>query len=109
VSFADELGAEFSADPELFADDRFHPSPEGYERVTQVLFPAVLAALDAPQPGDETSAAVMELSQAAIDAAEEAGTHLEAGGRGPRGPWALIRRVRRQPVPEVEELEAEPR
>ena len=46
VSFADELGPEFDADPGLFDDDGFHPGPEGYERVTQVLFPAVLAALD---------------------------------------------------------------
>ena len=103
VSFADELGDEFAADPDLFAEDRFHPGPEGYERVTQVLFPAVLAALDSERPGDETSASVVELSEAAADAAQEAGTHLMAGGRGPRGPWALMRRVRRQPVPEVDE------
>lgn len=107
VSFADELGEEFSEDPDLFAEDRFHPGPEGYERVTQVLFPAVLAALDSPRPGDETSASVMELAEAAVDAAEEAGTHLTAGGRGPRGPWALIRRVRRRPVPEVESPEVD--
>lgn len=103
VSFADELGPEFARDPDLFAEDRFHPGPEGYERVTQVLFPAVLAALDSPRPEDETTVSVMELSEAAVDAAQEAGTHLAAGGRGPRGPWALIRRVRRRPVPEVEE------
>ena len=36
------------------------------------------------------------------------GTHLQAGGRGPRGPWALIRRVRRRPMPEVEESVAGP-
>ena len=66
-------------------------------------FPAVLAALDSERPGDETSASVVELSEAAADAAQEAGTHLMAGGRGPRGPWALMRRVRRQPVPEVDE------
>jgi lysophospholipase L1-like esterase len=30
VSFADELGQEFAQDPALFADDRFHPGPEGY-------------------------------------------------------------------------------
>ncbi len=102
VSFADELGDEFASDPDLFAEDRFHPGPEGYERVTQVLFPAVLAALDSARPGDETSVSVVELSEAAADAAQEAGTHLAAGGRGPRGPWALMRRVRRHPVPEVE-------
>jgi lysophospholipase L1-like esterase len=106
VSFADELGAEFAADPELFADDRFHPGPEGYERVTQVLFPAVLVALDAAGPDDETSADVVELSAAAVDAADEAGTHLVADGRGPRGPWALMRRVRRRPVPHVEQPES---
>ncbi len=105
VSFADELGEEFAADPDLFDDDRFHPGPPGYERVTQVLFPAVLAALDSEEPGMETTGEVMDLAQAAVDAAEEAGTHLSAGGRGPRGPWALIRRVRRAPLPEVEQVQ----
>ena len=105
VSFADELGEEFAADPDLFDDDRFHPGPPGYERVTQVLFPAVLAALDSEEPGMETTGDVMDLAQAAVDAAEEAGTHLSAGGRGPRGPWALIRRVRRAPLPEVEQVQ----
>jgi len=104
VSFADELGPEFSADPDLFDEDRFHPGPEGYERVTQVLFPAVLAALDAERPGDETSGEIMELAQAAVDAAAQGGTHLTAQGRGPRGPWALIRKVRRRPVPDVEQV-----
>jgi lysophospholipase L1-like esterase len=106
VSFADELGGEFAADPGLFDDDGFHPGPEGYERVTQVLFPAVLAALDSEGPEDETSGEIMELALAAVDAADEAGTHLSAGGRGPRGPWALMRRVRRRPVPEVEQVDA---
>ncbi len=106
VSFADELGEEFAADPDLFDEDRFHPGPEGYERVTQVLFPAVLAALDSEGPEDESSGEIMDLARAAVDAAEEGGTHLSAQGRGPRGPWALIRRVRRRPVPEVEQVEA---
>ncbi len=106
VSFADELGPVFTADPGLFAEDRFHPGPEGYERVTQVLFPAVLAALDSAGPDDESTAAVVELSEAAVEAAEEAGTHLAAAGTGPRGPWALVRRVRRRPVAEVGKVEA---
>jgi lysophospholipase L1-like esterase len=101
VSLADELGPEFEADRALFDDDRFHPGPEGYERVAQVLFPAVLAALDSERPGDETSGEIMELADAAVDAAAEGGTHLSAQGRGPRGPWALIRKVRRRPVAEV--------
>ena len=104
VSLSDELGPEFEADRALFDDDRFHPGPEGYERVTQVLFPAVLAALDSERPGDETSGEIMELAAAAVDAAAEGGTHLSPEGRGPRGPWALIRRVRPRPVPEVEQV-----
>lgn len=107
VSLADELGEEFDADPDLFDEDRFHPGPEGYERVTQVLFPAVLAALDSQRPGDETSGEIMDLSQAAVDAAAEGGTHLSAQGRGPRGPWALIRKVRRRPVPHVEQVDSD--
>lgn len=102
VSLADELGREFAADPSLFDDDRFHPGPDGYERITQVLFPAVLSALDEERPEDQTSGEIMLLAEAAVDASDAAGTHLSAGGRGPRGPWALIRRVRRQPVPTVE-------
>ncbi len=105
VSLADELGPEFEADRGLFDDDRFHPGPQGYERVTQVLFPAVLAALDSERPGDETTGEIMELALAAVDAADEGGTHLSAQGRGPRGPWALIRKVRRRPVPEVGTVE----
>jgi len=104
VSLADELGPEFAADPDLFDDDRFHPGPEGYERVTQVMFPAVLAALDSERPGDETSGEIMDLAVAAVDAAEQGGMHLSAQGRGPRGPWALIRKVRRRPVPDVEQV-----
>lgn len=108
VSFADELAEEFDALPELFAEDRFHPSPQGYERVTQVLFPAVLAALDSPRPGDESATAEVELAVAAVEASEAAGTHLVAGGRGARGPRALMRKVRRRPVPRVEEPEVGP-
>lgn len=105
VSLADELSSEFASDPDLFDEDRFHPGPEGYERVTQVLFPAVLVALDEGRPEDETAGEIMLLADAAIDASDAAGTHLSASGRGPRGPWALIRRVRRHPIPEVEEPE----
>ncbi|HQR80133.1 MAG TPA: SGNH/GDSL hydrolase family protein [Actinomycetota bacterium] len=108
VSFVDELGEEFDADPDLFAQDRFHPGPEGYERVTQVLFPAVLAALDSTRPGDESVAAEMELASAAVEASQAAGTHLMAGERGPRGPRALMRRVRRRPVPQQIESEVGP-
>lgn len=106
VSFADELGEEFAADPDLFDDDRFHPGPEGYERVTQVLFPAVLAALDSADPEAETPGELMELAQAAVEAADVAGTHLSASGPGPRGAWALLRRVHRRPLPDVQQVQA---
>lgn len=105
VSLADELGEEFARNPDLFADDQFHPGPAGYERVTQVLFPAVLAALDEAQSGDSTSPHVMELAAAAVSAADAGGTHIEPGGRGPRGRWAVIRRVIRRPLPPVVEPE----
>ena len=88
VSLADELGR--SSALIRTCSPRTGSTP--VRRVTSVsprsCSPAVLAALDTPQPGDETSAEVMELAEAAVDAAQEAGTHLQAGGRGPRGPWA---------------------
>jgi lysophospholipase L1-like esterase len=39
-----DLDAAFSADPALFAGDRFHPSSAGYARIAAALAPTVLAA-----------------------------------------------------------------
>jgi lysophospholipase L1-like esterase len=39
-----DLDAAFSADPALFARDRFHPSSGGYARIAAALAPTVLAA-----------------------------------------------------------------
>jgi lysophospholipase L1-like esterase len=45
VSLGDTLGPEFEARPaDLFGADRFHPSPEGYAALAEVLTPAVLSA-----------------------------------------------------------------
>ncbi len=44
VSLGDLLTPEFSTRPELFAADRFHPSPTGYEALAEVMTPAVLSA-----------------------------------------------------------------
>src|SRR5690606_26796976 len=46
VSLADMLGTEFATKPtELFAADRFHPSPAGYARAAAALLPSVVDAL----------------------------------------------------------------
>jgi lysophospholipase L1-like esterase len=45
VALGDLLGPEFTARPDvMFAADRFHPSPAGYEAAAQALLPEVLAA-----------------------------------------------------------------
>ena len=47
AAFADigpVIGAAFSADPQLFSADRFHPSSAGYARIVEALAPAVIAA-----------------------------------------------------------------
>lgn len=44
AEIAEEVGAAFSADPSLFAGDRFHPSSAGYARIAAALAPTVLAA-----------------------------------------------------------------
>jgi len=46
VSLATVVGPFFAAQPDtMFAEDRFHPSPEGYRRTAKALLPSVLAAL----------------------------------------------------------------
>jgi lysophospholipase L1-like esterase len=47
VAFADigpAVGAAFSADPQMFSADRFHPSSAGYARIAEALAPTVVAA-----------------------------------------------------------------
>lgn len=113
VSLADILGEQSAADRGLlFSADRFHPSAAGYARMAAALLPSVcVAAGCAPQAGAEPEplagapAGAEPVSQAAVQAADDAGTEVTAtqvagADRGPRGRWVLVRR-RRTPAPEV--------
>ncbi|MET0740237.1 MAG: SGNH/GDSL hydrolase family protein [Candidatus Nanopelagicales bacterium] len=110
VSLGDILGPEFSKSPnELFSSDRFHPSAFGYRRCAEVLLPSVCASLgyalpEEEQPDIRRGEAVLPVSVAAAEAADQAGTEVAAVDvagqhRGPRGRWAALRhRRRREPV-----------
>ena len=114
VSLGDLIGPQFLADPaRMFGADRFHPSADGYATATAALLPTVVRAAErllAPagtgEPGaDRPSLArgegVRSLAQAAVEAAERAGTEVSAArvaGRshGPAGRWAQLRHRVRQ-------------
>jgi lysophospholipase L1-like esterase len=111
VSLGDLLGAEFRRVPhEMFSVDRFHPSSAGYAAAAAALLPSVCAAVGLwPDGGAERAPdrrrgeGFGPVTQAAVAAAADAGTEVEAaevGGqsRGPRGRWAVLRRRRREPL-----------
>lgn len=120
VSLGDLLGAEFAASPkELFSADRFHPSAAGYARAAAVILPSVAASLGFwPDADDEVPAGaragdrVDDIAHAAVQAVDEAGTEVsgtavDGAQRGPRGRWALLRRLRRATVPAAEVVDAD--
>jgi lysophospholipase L1-like esterase len=98
VSLGDLLGPKFAADPlRMFSSDRFHPSAEGYAAAAASILPTTLAALGA---ADEqwliAGEGVRSLRQAAVEAANTAGTEVSAArvagrDRGPAGRWAQLR------------------
>jgi lysophospholipase L1-like esterase len=111
VSLGDLLGPEFRRVPhEMFSVDRFHPSSAGYAAAAAALLPSVCAAVGLwPDGGAERAPdrrrgeGFGPVTQAAVAAAADAGTEVEAaevGGqsRGPRGRWAVLRRRRREPL-----------
>ena len=103
VSLGDLLGPEFSASPrEMFSADRFHPSAEGYSAAAAAVLPSVAASLGLwdpveDVPSTERGEAVLPLPDAAVEAADHAGTEVsgsELAGRdrGIWGRWAQLRR-----------------
>jgi lysophospholipase L1-like esterase len=107
VSLGDLLGPEFAAAPgDMFSADRFHPSPAGYARAAAAVLPSVCASLGYwPDGGRERrpdvrqGEGVVPVAQAAVAAADEAGTEVAAtrvagSERGPRGRWAVLLRRR---------------
>ncbi|MCD5352200.1 SGNH/GDSL hydrolase family protein [Kineosporia mesophila] len=106
VSLADLLAGEFrNHRVDMFASDRFHPSPTGYARVADVILPSVAAALGY-LPGERDRVpdyrrgeGIDDIAHAAVRAVDTAGTEvsgIEVSGaeRGPRGRWAAFRRRR---------------
>jgi lysophospholipase L1-like esterase len=102
VSLGDLLGPEFDAAPgEMFSADRFHPSAEGYRAAAAALLPSVAAALgvwDGTEdvPSRARGESVLPLAQAAVEAADAAGTEVSATAlagrdRGTLGRWAQLR------------------
>lgn len=105
VSLGDLLGPEFEAAPDtMFSADRFHPSAAGYARAAAALLPTVCAALglwghdtaDRPpqwRRGEGVEPVSVAAGQAVLDPGTEvSGTAVAGNARGPRGPWALLRR-----------------
>ncbi|MCW2506591.1 MAG: Lysophospholipase [Actinomycetia bacterium] len=102
VSLGDLLGPEFAARPaQMFSADRFHPSAAGYASAAAAMLPSVAAALGLgadtqAAPSIARGEAVLSLPQAAVEAADEAGTEVSATAvngrdRGRRGRWVELR------------------
>jgi lysophospholipase L1-like esterase len=101
VSLGDLLGPEFAESPHLWAADRFHPSPAGYQRVVEALLPSILEVLGVPVPTELLGDSVQDLDVAAAVAAASPGLEVEALGGDddtPGGPGRLARLRRRLPL-----------
>jgi lysophospholipase L1-like esterase len=117
VSLGDLLGPEFAAAPErMFSTDRFHPSALGYAAAASALLPTLVAALhEQPeaQPSLSLDEGVRSLAQAAVEAADHAGTEVSGArvaGRdnGPAGRWAQLRHRVRQLTERPHDPQTEP-
>jgi lysophospholipase L1-like esterase len=104
VSLGDLLGPEFHADPgSYFSEDQFHPSSLGYRRCGEVLLPSVCDVLGVRNLEERSQARVTQpqqvlpVAEAAVAAAERAGTEVSATqvagqDRSREGRWASVRR-----------------
>ena len=113
VSLGDMLGPLFASRDDLFSDDKFHPSAEGYAEAADALLPSVMDALGIYT--DSRTATPLALrrtrpvARAAAKAAahpgtEVAATELHGESVGRRGRWARI--IRRQPPVGTPDLES---
>jgi lysophospholipase L1-like esterase len=94
VSLGDLLGPEFTQSPHLWSADRFHPSPEGYRRIADVLLPALLQSLGVDIPVSvPISDSVQDVQLAARVAAREPGVEVDPlPEQDGTGRLALLRR-----------------
>ena len=116
VSLGDVLGPSFATDRTLFSVDEFHPSAAGYAAAAAVLLRPVADAVGVwPAAADRGRLGlrrdtVRPVAQAAARAASRPGTEVQptevrGSETGPRGPWALLRRLRPSDLPTPEEAE----
>jgi len=103
VTLGSLLTKEFSESDHLWSADRFHPSPEGYRRVTDALLPSLLEGMGVQiQVSVPISSTVQDVKIAAELAAREPGLMVESvpgeQGAAAGGPGRLARVVRRLPV-----------
>jgi lysophospholipase L1-like esterase len=105
VSLGDLVAPTFYASPKvMFSADRFHPSADGYAAAAAVILPTLIAAAGGPseQPSRlHDDEGVRSLAQAAVEAADQAGTEVTAARvagreRGPAGRWVQLRHRVRQ-------------
>jgi len=94
VSLGDLLARDFHELPHLWSADRFHPSPDGYARIVDVLLPSVLESTGVDHPVSvPISDRVQDLAVAADVAAHESGVEVEVlTGDGAPGRLARLRR-----------------
>lgn len=103
VSLGDLLAAEFGTHAHLWSADRFHPSPEGYRRVSDAILPSLLEGMGVEMAVSvPVSSSIQDVEVAAELAAREPGLIVEtvAGAEGVAGagPGRLARVVRRLPL-----------
>ncbi len=79
VSLGDLLARDFQEQPHLWSADRFHPSPEGYRRMVDVLLPSALDSLGVTiAVSVPISDSVQDLDVAARVAAHEPGVEVDS-------------------------------
>ncbi|QWC84239.1 SGNH/GDSL hydrolase family protein [Nocardioidaceae bacterium] len=99
VSLGSLLVDEFTANPQLFGPDRFHPSADGYSAMVSVLLPSALGALGLEDDDDLTAPyrdGEVEMHRAVEEAARVAGTEIDGSGRGSRFAGGRVRLRRRR-------------
>ncbi len=101
VSLGDLLAPEFGTQPHLWSSDRFHPSADGYARLSAVLLPVCLGTLGVSVE-EPVRDSVQHVRLAALVAARDPGLVVESvegeQGAGSTGPGRLARLVRRLPL-----------
>jgi lysophospholipase L1-like esterase len=115
VSLGSLLGPSFASDHTLFSSDEFHPSAAGYAAAAAALLPSIADSIGVwPAAADRglrlRRDTVRPIARAAAKAAGRPGTEVqptEVRGeeRGPRGPWARLRRRRPPDIPTAEQAD----